>query len=85
MSYIASITEKGQITLPAEIRRLLRVKPGDQVSFNKKGQQVVIEPAKSFLNHKGSVKTTKIYTDKGADQAVSGHIKKTYAQKNSRS
>lgn len=85
MTYIASITEKGQITLPVEIRRLLRVKAGDQVAFNKKGQEVMIKPAKSFINLKGSVKSTKAYTDKDADKAVSRYFRKSYAHKTSRS
>lgn len=83
MVYIASITEKGQITIPAEIRRLLRVRAGDKVSFNKKGQHVLISPAKSFINLKGTVQSVKKFTDKEADKAMSNYFKKTYAQKTS--
>ena len=32
-SQIAKITSKGQITIPAEMRRLLGVKPGDKLVF----------------------------------------------------
>jgi AbrB family looped-hinge helix DNA binding protein len=32
----ASLTSKGQITVPVEVRRKLRLKPGDQVSFEEK-------------------------------------------------
>ncbi len=32
-SYPATLTSKGQITLPAEVRALWRVRPGDQIEF----------------------------------------------------
>jgi len=32
-SQVAKITSKGQITIPAEMRRLLGVKPGDKLVF----------------------------------------------------
>lgn len=32
-SYLATITSKGQITVPVEIRRSLGVKPGDKIRF----------------------------------------------------
>lgn len=44
-----TITQKGQVTIPVNIRRLLHLKTGDQVKFlvdRKKG--VKIKPAKRF-------------------------------------
>lgn len=29
----STVTQKGQATLPVEIRRLLKIKPGDQIFF----------------------------------------------------
>ena len=31
--YIRTVTTKGQVTIPAEVRRLLEVEPGDKVMF----------------------------------------------------
>jgi AbrB family looped-hinge helix DNA binding protein len=31
--YVRTVTTKGQVTIPAEIRRLLEVEPGDKVVF----------------------------------------------------
>lgn len=31
--YIRKVTAKGQVTIPAEIRRKLDIKPGDRVAF----------------------------------------------------
>jgi AbrB family looped-hinge helix DNA binding protein len=46
---VAKITSKGQITIPAETRRLLGLKPGDKVSFepSPKGD-VLIRKAEAF-------------------------------------
>ncbi|MDR3255209.1 MAG: AbrB/MazE/SpoVT family DNA-binding domain-containing protein [Synergistaceae bacterium] len=39
---LAKITSKGQITLPIEIRRRLRLKDGDKVAFIEMGSQIVV-------------------------------------------
>lgn len=42
--YVSTITQRGQVTLPAEIRRWLGVKPTDQVEFQIQGDQVTVKP-----------------------------------------
>jgi len=55
--YSTTITRGGQITLPAEIRRLLAVDSGDRVTFEVEGTEVRISPAKWTLQTlTGSVK-----------------------------
>ena len=56
----ATITSKGRITLPVEIRRALGVGPGDRVSFRTAPDgRVVVEPETLDLRSlRGSVKTT---------------------------
>ena len=39
---LAKITSKGQITIPASIRKLLGVKDGDKVLFVQEGNKVVM-------------------------------------------
>lgn len=39
----AKITSKGQITIPIEIRRLLDVDTGDQISFNVNDHGIVVD------------------------------------------
>jgi len=55
----ATITSKGQITLPVEIRRALGVGPGDRVSFRTADDgRVVVEPETlDLLSLRGAVKT----------------------------
>lgn len=47
---ISSISQKGQITIPVEIRRRLKVKPKDKVAFNMDGNEVKIIPLGSILD-----------------------------------
>jgi len=41
----ATVTSKGQLTLPVELRRELGIEPGQTVGFRRTGSQVVLEPA----------------------------------------
>lgn len=54
----ATVTSKGQITLPKEIRDTLGVHPGDRVLFWRNPQgQVVVEPETvSLMSLKGMIK-----------------------------
>jgi AbrB family looped-hinge helix DNA binding protein len=46
----SSISSKGQVTIPLEIRLRLGLKPGDQVEFVTQGKETVIRPARSGDN-----------------------------------
>lgn len=41
--FIARITTKGQVTVPLELRKHLRVREGDYILFEKKGSKVEIK------------------------------------------
>jgi AbrB family looped-hinge helix DNA binding protein len=52
----ARITSKGQITVPHEIRRLLGVKPGDDLVFESDGTRTQVRPVRassSFEKYRG--------------------------------
>lgn len=52
-----AITRKSQITLPKKVREILKVKPGDQISFKIEGDEVKIVPLPSMLEENfGKVK-----------------------------
>jgi AbrB family looped-hinge helix DNA binding protein len=44
----STLTRKGQVTIPAEIRRALALKQGDKVAFELEGDQVRIAPQGSI-------------------------------------
>ena len=37
------MTVKGQVTIPAPVRRALHLRPGDQVRFRREGERVIVE------------------------------------------
>jgi len=43
-----TLTSKGQATIPAQIRKVLSLKPGDQVAFEVHGDEVVLFKPKPF-------------------------------------
>jgi AbrB family looped-hinge helix DNA binding protein len=45
----SSVSPKGQVTIPAEIRQLLGVRPRDRVAFEVTDGQVFIRPARRSL------------------------------------
>jgi len=44
MNYTATISSKGQITIPAKIRRSLNLDVGDRITITKHGDKVTIVP-----------------------------------------
>lgn len=48
--HITTITGRGQVTLPASVRRLLGVRTGERVAFVVDGETVRVEPVASKLD-----------------------------------
>jgi antitoxin PrlF len=60
---IATITSKGQVTIPKEIRQALHVKENDQLLFTVEGDQAVITPLRrrSLISFRGALPATRPY------------------------
>lgn len=55
--FISTITQRGQVTIPTEVRQLLGLKARDKVAFEIDNNQVKLVPAKFTLESAyGSVK-----------------------------
>lgn len=65
-----SVTSQGQVTIPANIRRYLGIKPADRVQFVRVKDKVFIKPAKDFLELKGTLKSKAKYTDDQLDKII---------------
>ncbi len=52
---ISTVTSKGQVTIPKEIRLFLKIKPSDKVDFEVENGRVILKPIKTLLNLRGSV------------------------------
>jgi AbrB family looped-hinge helix DNA binding protein len=62
MTYITTITKKGQITIPKEIRDALKLKEGRKldVELVKKKKEIKIKPSPDILDLAGRLKPKKI-------------------------
>ncbi len=49
VKHFTRVTEKGQVTIPVELRRALKIKPRDKVSFELLDGEVRLRPAKSVV------------------------------------
>lgn len=50
MKYSSTISSKGQVTVPQEIRTRLGLETGDRVEFVIEGERTVIQPSRSGSN-----------------------------------
>lgn len=55
MTSITTVTQKGQITLPVALRKLLTIKPYDQVMIKMGNGVITVEPVKDILDFAGTV------------------------------
>ncbi|MBT4290875.1 MAG: AbrB/MazE/SpoVT family DNA-binding domain-containing protein [Deltaproteobacteria bacterium] len=52
---ISTITSKGQVTIPKEIRSFLGIKPSDKINFTVEKGNVVLKPVRTLKDFRGSV------------------------------
>jgi AbrB family looped-hinge helix DNA binding protein len=53
---IATVTTKGQITIPAEIRKKFNITAKDRVDFIADGERIILIPVKTLQDFRGAVK-----------------------------
>lgn len=73
----ASLTSKGQITLPISVRRKLRLNAGDQVIFiEREGGEIVVRAKKgNLMDLRGSLKWTgKPATIEEMHETIASHL-----------
>lgn len=71
---IATVTSKGQVTIPKEVRRVLKVEEGDRIDFivEETNRVVLRKPSRSLLSLKGLLrrKGQKAVTVEEMNQAI---------------
>jgi len=74
----ATLTSKGQITIPAAVREELRVDTGDRLEFIKcgEGRYEVIAASHDVKELKGMVKTRRKVSVEAMNAAISQRMKK---------
>ena len=82
MQFTTSITQKGQATIPAPIRKKLGMKPNSKVVFELKNDfEASIKPVANFFEMKGSIKSDRPLDIGLMEKAVEEAIKIQYVKK----
>lgn len=82
MQFTSSVTQKGQATIPAAIRKLLGIKTNSKIVFElNDNNEVLIRPVKDFFTLKGSIKTNKPFDIQAMEKAVQDAIVIKYGKK----
>jgi AbrB family looped-hinge helix DNA binding protein len=53
---LSTVTSKGQVTIPKEIRDLLHIRTNDKVDFVLDGERVLLTAVRTLLDLRGAVK-----------------------------
>ena len=53
---LSTVTTKGQVTIPVDIRSLFHIRPNDRVDFIVEGDRIVLTPVRSLKDLRGAVK-----------------------------
>jgi AbrB family looped-hinge helix DNA binding protein len=80
-SQITTVTQKGQVTIPASIRKLLGIQPKQKVEFNYSNGQVTISPVKDFLDFGGTISTPAKNKNKDLNSFLKAKRKAIYERK----
>ena len=51
----STITQKGQVTIPKQIRNALHLKTNDKVVFVRRGDSIIIKPVRDILSLRGMI------------------------------
>lgn len=57
---LSTVTTKGQVTIPADIRSRFHIHPNDRVDFIVDGERIVLTPVRSLKDLRGAVKAAGI-------------------------
>jgi len=73
----ATVSTKGQITLPAEIRSRFGIRSKDKVRLYVRDDEIVIQPLRSFRELRGSLAPKKGDPRKTMEDAAARHATET--------
>ena len=77
MNAHAKVTSKGQITLPAKLRKAMNIKPGDHVEFRETadGTYELVSPENEPSRLHGFFKTDKTLPLEDIDDAIAAAVR----------
>lgn len=73
---LATVTQKGQVTIPVDIRNLLGIKPYSKIAFTTSKKVVTIQPTEDILDLAGFIKAPKGMNALKAREYMQTHYKR---------
>ncbi len=77
-----TLTQKGQVTIPAPIRKRLKLKTSDKVTFYVENGDVKVKKAKDFLSLQGAIDSDKAFNLKDMRKAAKKHLANDHGKLN---
>lgn len=81
MQGITSLTQKGQVAIPKNIRDLFNLKPYDKLQFSVENNKILAEPVSSVDSMFGVIKTKKSLTKKQMKRTIREAVIQKYASR----
>lgn len=72
---LATVTQKGQVTIPIDIRNLLGIKAYSKIAFTTSNKTVTIQPTEDVLDLAGFIKAPKGVNAIKAREYMQAHYK----------
>ena len=73
MQYITTISQKGQVVVPKELRDKLDLKASDILNVKLSGKSIVLEPTSAIADHVGMFAVKKPITRKDIKDSFKKH------------
>lgn len=73
MQYVTTISQKGQIVVPKDIRDKLNLKPSDALKVALGGKKIIVEPLSPIEEFVGMFSVKKTVTKKDIKDAYNKH------------
>ena len=74
----STITQKGQVAIPKEIRDFFNLKPSDKLHFSVEKNKIVAEPVVSTESMFGIIKTKKVLSKKEMKRIIRDAVVEKY-------
>ena len=53
---LSTVTSRGQVTIPKQIRKVFKIGASDKVDFSHDGKRIIVVPVKTLKDFRGAVK-----------------------------
>ncbi|MBI2032234.1 MAG: AbrB/MazE/SpoVT family DNA-binding domain-containing protein [Candidatus Levybacteria bacterium] len=77
----STITQKGQVAIPKEIRDFFNLKASDKLHFSVENNKIVAEPVISVKEMRGFIKTKKVLSKKEMKKIIRDAVLEKYANR----